>query len=70
MKVVERPDGGGWCVVDDHGDDVAGPFASNADAWRWFDRLTDEEVIRIQHRAWEKNAADRRARRHRRSGAR
>ena len=29
-------------VTDRHGHVLAGPFASNADAWRWVDLNTDE----------------------------
>ena len=44
MTVVQRD--GKWWVVSGK-DDVAGPFATNAEAFRWFDRndakaITDE----------------------------
>lgn len=42
MRVAEQGDG--WSVVDDHGDVLAGPFETNASAWRWIDRNDARDV--------------------------
>ena len=44
MRVVERPDGHGWRVVDDHGNELAGPFETNESAWRWVDRNNAADI--------------------------
>ena len=58
MKVVERPDGGGWCVVDDRGEVLAGPFETNEQAWRWVDRNNDADVGPPSF--WTRRSAERR----------
>ena len=53
MRVVERPDGDGWCVVDDHGDELAGPFETNEQAWRWVDRNNAADIA--AHSIWHRD---------------
>lgn len=40
MRVIQQD--GNWHVVTDGQLAVAGPFRTNADAWRWLDRNTSE----------------------------
>ena len=39
---------GGWHVADGNGVAIAGPFKTNADAWRWIDRQSGEAVSRSE----------------------
>lgn len=34
----------GWCVGDRDGGMVAGPFRTQADAWRWIDRRAEADL--------------------------
>lgn len=45
MKVTQSDTG--WIIVDDDGRVLGAGFASNAEAWRWADRLTEAEQIEI-----------------------
>jgi hypothetical protein len=46
MKVVAGTDGA-WCVFEG-AHTLAGPFESNAEAWRWLDRHEGQPVSRSE----------------------
>jgi hypothetical protein len=58
MTAIES--NGKWFVVDAlPGSILAGPFKTNADAWRWIDRHEGEPISRREHVAqwlWNKAA--------------
>jgi len=41
---IEQTPDGRWQVENGKGDVIAGPFATNAEAWRWVDRSEGEAV--------------------------
>lgn len=51
MTVVQASDGsGGWLVIS-HGETLAGPFPTNAEAWRAADRLEGSPISPSEKRA-------------------
>lgn len=50
MTVIEAPDGGGWVVIS-RGETLAGPFPTNAEAWRAADRLEGSPISPAEKRA-------------------
>jgi hypothetical protein len=53
----------GWCVVDEQGVAIAGPFATNSEAWRAQDRMERQPVSPQEKRTdfmWQQNVESRR----------
>lgn len=50
MTVVQASDGGGWVVVS-RGETLAGPFPTNAEAWRAADRLEGSPISPAEKRS-------------------